>query len=314
MERRFDALFLGMLNFDISVAGFAAEMCSRKQSYVPRIALGTGGDAVNCAAAFQKFGGSAAICGRIGNDLQGRALTDALQRCGVDTHALVIDPQRGTGTVVNLIQGDNEASYVASLGANAAFCDADVPDELLRQAKLVCVNSLFGCGALTADVLRRARACGALTAADTTTPPSDAALSQIAPYLAHLDYFLPSMGEARQLTGENDPVAAAEILRRLGAKNVVIKLGGDGCYYDTETARGHLDGLRIRPVDFTGCGDNFAGAFLAALTSGHEILSCVTAANAAGARAAEVLGAAAPACTLEELDIYSQQHQKGKPQ
>ena len=56
------------------------------------------------------------------------------------------------------------------------------------------------------------------------------------------------------------------------------------------------------------------GAFLAALTSGHEILSCVTAANAAGARAAEVLGAAAPACTLEELDIYSQQHQKGKSQ
>ena len=122
------------------------------------------------------------------------------------------------------------------------------------------------------------------------------------------------MGEARQLTGENDPAAAAEIFRRLGAKNVVIKLGSDGCYYDTETARGHLDGLRIRPVDFTGCGDNFAGAFLAALTSGHEILSCVTAANAAGARAAEVLGAAAPACTLEELDIYSQQHQKGKPQ
>ena len=142
------------------MAGFAAEMCSRKQSYVPRIALGTGGDAVNCAAAFQKFGGSAAICGRIGNDLQGRALTDALQRCGVDTHALVIDPQRGTGTVVNLIQGDNEASYVASLGANAAFCDADVPDELLRQAKLVCVNSLFGCGALTAEVLRRADRCG----------------------------------------------------------------------------------------------------------------------------------------------------------
>lgn len=314
MERRFDALFLGMLNFDISVAGFAAEMCSRKQSYVPRIALGTGGDAVNCAAAFQKFGSRAAICGRIGNDLQGRALTLALQAFGVDTHALVTDPQRGTGTVVNLIQADNEASYVASLGANAAFCGEDVPDALLRQAKIVCINSLFGCGALTADVLRRAQACGALTAADTTTPPPDAALEQVLPYLAHLDYFLPSIGEARQLTGEKNPVAAAKLFRRHGAKNVVIKLGSEGCYYDTETARGYVDALRIRPVDFTGCGDNFAGAFLAALTSGHEILSCVTLANAAGARAAEVLGAAAPACTLEELDIYSQQHQKGKSQ
>lgn len=314
MERRYDALFLGMLNFDISVAGFAAEMCSRKQSYVPRIALGTGGDAVNCAVAFQHFGGAAAICGRIGNDLQGKALTEALQACGVDTRSLVIDPHNGTGTVVNLIQQDNEASYVANLGANAAFCDADVPDALLRQADVVCVNSLFGCGALTEDTLRRAKLCGARTAADTTTPPEGATLSQIAAYLPYLDYFLPSIGEARQLTGEGNPAAAAEIFRRYGAGNVVIKLGGDGCYYDTQTARGHLDGLHIRPVDFTGCGDNFAGAFLAALTSGHGILSCVSLANAAGARAAEVLGAAAPPCTLEELDIYSQQHQKGKSQ
>ena len=55
MERRFDALFLGMLNFDISVAGFAAEMCSRKQSYVPRIALGTGGDALQTCHALHIF-------------------------------------------------------------------------------------------------------------------------------------------------------------------------------------------------------------------------------------------------------------------
>ena len=154
MERRFDALFLGMLNFDISVAGFAAEMCSRKQSYVPRIALGTGGDAVNCAVAFQQFGGKAAICGRIGNDLQGRALTDALQRCGVDTHALVIDPQRGTGTVVNLIQGDNEASYIASLGAT--------PPSATRMCRMSFCGRQSSCAstACSAAARSRRRCCG----------------------------------------------------------------------------------------------------------------------------------------------------------
>lgn len=312
MRQRIDAVFLGMLNFDISVDGFAPEMSLQKQSYVPRIAFGSGGDALNCAIAFRNFGLSTAICGKVGNDLQGEFLSDILRRKGILTQWLSVDSSVGTGTVVNLIQENNEASYVASLGANGAFCDADVPEELLKKARIVCVNSLFGCGQMTADVLGRAKACGALTAADTTTPPEDARLSQIAPYLEQLDYFFPSIGEARQLTGETDPAAAAAIFRRLGAGAVVIKLGGDGCYYETESERGYLDGLKITPVDFTGCGDNFVGAFLAALASGEEPKACAKLANAAGARAAEILGAAVPPCTMKQLQDFYVEHQKGR--
>ena len=314
MEQRIDAVFLGMLNFDISVEGYSAEMSAKKQSYVPRIAFGSGGDALNCAIAFRNFGRSAAICGKIGSDLQGEFLTGILREKGVLTEGLAISECLGTGTVVNLIQNNNEASYVASLGANAAFCDSDVPEELLKRAKIVCVNSLFGCGNMSEKVLKRAKAYGALTAADTTTPPEDAELSQIAPFLEGLDYFFPSIGEARQLTGQTDPAAAAAVFRRLGAGAVVIKLGGDGCYYETERERGYLDGLKISPVDFTGCGDNFVGAFLAALAAGEAFSECARLANAAGARTAEVLGAVAPSCTMSQLRDFYYQHQKGKKQ
>lgn len=137
-------------------------MSAKKQSYVPRIAFGSGGDALNCAIAFRNFGRSAAICGKIGSDLQGEFLTGILREKGVLTEGLAISECLGTGTVVNLIQNNNEASYVASLGANAAFCDSDVPEELLKRARIVCVNSLFGCGNMSEKVLKRAKSVRSL--------------------------------------------------------------------------------------------------------------------------------------------------------
>lgn len=311
MERPFDALFLGMLNFDISVPDFSPEMLRQKQSFVPNITMGTGGDALNCAIAFRRLGGKCAIGGRIGNDLQGRAIQEALARESIHTQGLTIDPDLQTGTVVDLIDASHEACFIASYGANASFNDDDIPDYLLKSTHILSINSLLGCGALTQMILRRAHECGALTAADTTTPPPGTKLETIIPYLAHLDYFLPSLSEAQQLSGEASPAAAAAIFHHYGAKNVIIKLGGDGCYYSSANESGQSPGLHVRPVDFTGCGDNFVAAFLLALVRGCELSECAALANAAGGRAAEQLGPSAPPFALDDLRHYYLEHQKG---
>lgn len=305
-QKQYDAAFLGMINFDISVKGFSRDMACRKQSYVPPIVLGAGGDAQNCAISFARLGGRTAVCGRIGQDTQGDVLTRTMADAGVDTRWLIRSPE-GTGTVVNLIQ-DCEASHVAHLGGNGTLSDGDISDELLRATRAVCLNSLFGCGKLTHDVMQRARAWGAVTAADTNTVPEGVNLEQITPMLAQLDYFLPSWSEARALTGENDPARAARKFLDAGATYVVIKLGGWGCYYAGQGQAAHVPGFPIDPVDFTGCGDNFTAAFLMSRLKGYDMLLATKLANAAGALTACHLGASGAVQSFEQLIDFCSLH------
>ncbi len=83
--------------------------------------------------------------------------------------------------------------------------------------------------------------------------------------LAHVDFFLPSQVEARQLYGADDPEHAAPALAHLGPRVVVIKLGRDGSLV-YERAADRLTRVPIHPVDArdpTGAGDAYCGGFLA---------------------------------------------------
>ena len=54
----------------------------------------------------------------------------------------------------------------------------------------------------------------------------------------------PGMEEGRFLTGESTPEGIARFYRERGAKLVVVKLGADGAYYDSDVAgTGHVAGL-----------------------------------------------------------------------
>ena len=106
--------------------------------------------------------------------------------------------------------------------------------------------------------------------------------------IASCDVFLPSEVEAIALAGTTDLVRAAETFRDAGARTVVIKRAEQGCLV--------LDGDRlvevpadvVEPVDSTGAGDAFCGAFAAAhLLTGDAVIAAY--AGAAAAREA-VLG------------------------
>ena len=111
----------------------------------------------------------------------------------------------------------------------------------------------------------------------------------LAPSLPHTDYTLMNEEEARMLTGRADPKAAARVLRDLGAKHIVIKLGPRGCWADGVT----IPGFEVDAVDTTGAGDCFSGGFVAALERGLSIEDAARFANAVGALAVQKVGATA---------------------
>jgi sugar/nucleoside kinase (ribokinase family) len=138
-------------------------------------------------------------------------------------------------------------------------------------------------------LLKKARESGLRTSLDAQWDTEGEWLKVLAPSLPFTDYALMNEDEARMLTGTADPESAAECLRALGAKHIVIKLGARGCWIDGEI----LPGYPVDVVDTTGAGDCFAGGFIAGLQRGLPPLEAAKAANAVGAMSVGHLGATA---------------------
>lgn len=126
-----------------------------------------------------------------------------------------------------------------------ANIDPDLQDGVLDQmggAKLVAADTMNYWIASKPDALRR--------------------------LLRRVDILLINDGEIRQLTGAANLVRAAEMVRALGPKTVVVKRGEHGVLlFDGDDAFA-LPGFPLPKVlDPTGAGDAFAGGFLGFLAS-----------------------------------------------
>ncbi len=113
---------------------------------------------------------------------------------------------------------------------------------------------------------------------------------------ASLDVLSPNESETEALTGRSirtlsETYAAADLLREMGARQVVLKLGGRGALWLADGIEQHVPAFPIEPVDTTAAGDAFTAALTVSLASGREMPEALHYANAAGALACLTLGA-----------------------
>jgi sugar/nucleoside kinase (ribokinase family) len=87
--------------------------------------------------------------------------------------------------------------------------------------------------------------------------------------IRRVDCLVINDAEARQLTQESNIVAAAQAIRAMGPKHVVIKRGEYGCLLLSDDGFFYAPAFPIEDVvDPTGAGDSFAGGFVGWLASG----------------------------------------------
>ena len=89
--------------------------------------------------------------------------------------------------------------------------------------------------------------------------PSPEHFRDIAPLI---DICIPNQTEAVSLTGELEVEEAARAIQRMGVKNVLVTLGGDGFALLQENGAFKMFPLarKVSVVDTTGAGDSFSGA------------------------------------------------------
>jgi sugar/nucleoside kinase (ribokinase family) len=112
------------------------------------------------------------------------------------------------------------------------------------------------------DQLRKPR----MVTCDTMNYWIDKHRNRLATALKRADLLCINDGEARLLSGEDNLVKAAQTIRRLGPKNLVIKRGEHGAMLFSDQGMFSAPGFPLEQVlDPTGAGDSFAGGMMGLL-------------------------------------------------
>ncbi|MGX9117947.1 sugar kinase [Mesorhizobium sp. BHbsci] len=149
----------------------------------------------------------------------------------------------------------------------------------------------------------KARAAGSLVAFDPNYRPrlwrqGEEAQAAILDALAVTDLALPTFPDEQMLFGDAAPQATAERLRKLVGE-VVVKNGEEPALIAANGTLQPVPAVHVAaPVDTTGAGDSFNGAYLAARLAGHAPTEAVLRAHRVAAAVVQVRGALAPFETL----------------
>lgn len=284
--------------------------------FFDQLALSTGGCAINCSIALAKLGTACELVTRVGRDVLGDFVLAELERHNVPTSGVVRDADASTAFTFVAVGSDGERRFLHTVGANATICRADVSSE-----RLACAGIVFVTGAMlmdtldgeaTTSLLADARAGGATTLLDTVyveSATSEEWRRRVGPALSQLDYFIPSYAEARGLTGLDDPSEMARGCQADGARNVVIKLGGQGVFCrDVDGREALVPAFKVdEVVDTTGAGDCWSAGFLIGLQSGLPIDQAARLGNAVAAHGIQAPGAATGVKSLETVREFMRQ-------
>jgi 2-dehydro-3-deoxygluconokinase len=264
---------------------------------------GHGGDTSNAAIAAARTGASAGMVTAIGQDRPGDGFMALWAREGVDTATVLRRADAPTGLyIVTHDEGGHDFTFYRSGSAASRYRPEDVPEAAIRAARVLHVSgisqaiSTSACDAVF-HAIGIARAAGVQVSYDTNLRlrlwPAARAAAVIHAAIAQADVALPSLEDARALTGLAAPEAIADFYLRLGCPLVLLKLGAEGVLVADRSQRMRLPGRRVAAVDATGAGDTFAGAFLARHIAGDDAVTAARYANAAAALSTTGYGAVA---------------------
>lgn len=289
MEKKFDVCCVGHMCTDVLIRPVNELPRRGELALVQSVHVRNGGCAMNTAIGLARLGIKTAMAGKVGDDEFGSFLSNVLQKEGVNTRGLLKENGAMTSASVVTIDNSGERSILHCLGTNGTLCYEDIPVDIVMQSKILFIGGTLLLprfdGTDAARLLKEAQAAGVITAMDTAWDASGRWMEAVAPALAYLDWFLPSVEEAEQLVGTRDPEKLCRSFSERGVKNIVIKMGEDGCLVKPQGEEAFI--IPVYPaekVDTAGAGDAWCAGFLAGLVKKCDAEFAAKLGNAVGAQ------------------------------
>ena len=304
MDREYDLICVGMALVDSLIRGFDPEPVSAAGYRAASGSLAVGGEAVNEAMAAAKLGLKTGILCALGRDDAGDMVEGALRRCGVDT-SLILRSEQPTPVTTMFVNDDGSRKSITN-GAHRYNFHPERCTQLFSRTRALILGSLFRAPfddpGIIYSVLQAAKEAGVTVFADTKLPNFRfLTLDDLADSLPLLDAVTPNEDEARYYTGKERPEDMAEEFLRRGVRNVIVKLGKKGCYFQNREQSLSLPACPIRAVDATGAGDNFVAGFAGEILRGAPVEEALRFANACGAICTTAVGAGTALRSREQV-------------
>ena len=236
--------------------------------------LASGGSAANSVILFSQLGGSAAFICSIGPDKYGshfsRECIDLGMRIG--SGAVVDHP---TGLCVSLVTPDAERTLRTFLGAALFMTEAQIDVKLMAASKWIFLEGyLFGSGNGGLAAIEKACKCAKehhckIAFTFSAVPVVDQYKEMYRDVVRQSDLVFANEGEGEVYTGRADIDGMLDVLAE-EVPHAVITAGADGAFIHCNGERQHVPALSCDPVDLTGAGDAFAGAYLFFLSRGFS--------------------------------------------
>ena len=265
---------------------------------------GFGGDTSNFAIAAARQGARVAYVSALGDDAYGALLRHLWDEEGVDHTHVATDPAAFSAVYfVTHDEGGHHFSFFRSGSAASRMTPATLPRAPIRAARVLHLSGIsLAISASACDAgyaaIRCAREAGVQVSFDTNLRLKlwsvERARAVMNDVIGLSDICLPSYEDVVAITGLSEPDALVDHCLRLGAKTVALKMGERGAIVATAEERHRVMPVNCQPVDATGAGDVFGGAFVARLVAGDSLLEAGQYAATAAALAAEGFGAVAP--------------------
>jgi ribokinase len=265
-----------------------------------------GGKGANQALAVARMGMHAAMIGAVGRDAFGDEMLANLRAANVDIETVVRRADVPSGTAMIVLDANGQNQIVVANGANDTLSAADVEAATARIAasKALVVQLETSLESVRAAI-EIAQDSGVLSIFNPApfAPVADDLLQRC-------DFIIPNENEASKLTGVEiravtDAAAAARQLRERSANSgVLITLGANGVWLDTESFVGHVPGFAVEAVDTVGAGDTFIGAFAVRIVEGASPQEAARFGCAAAAIAVARRGAQTSIPTREEVEQF----------
>lgn len=255
-----------------------------------------GGSAGNTVVAVAQLGGHAFYSCRVADDELGAFYRDDLLSHGVATNLThTRAPQGQTGSCMVMVTPDAERSMSTFLGATADIDHTALHPHDIAKSKVYYMEGYLAASPTGLDAALRGRAMAQEAGVALAVTLSDMSMIQFcragleAMIGDGLDYLFCNEEEAQVWCGTQDFAAICQQMGQL-ARVVCLTRGARGCVVLEGANHTVVPATAVRAVDTNGAGDMFAGAFLYAVTHGHDHATAAWLANLAAGRVVSQYG------------------------
>lgn len=312
---KYDVTALGELLIDFTENGTSAQGN-------PVLEANPGGAPCNVLSMLNRLGHKTNFIGKIGNDMFGDQLEEALKEVGIGTDGLMRDNEVHTtlAFVHTAPDGDREFSFYRNPGADMMLSEDDVDAEQIKNSTIFHFGSLSMtdevCRKATRKAIAIAEEAGILMSYDPNLreplwKSMDLAKEQISYGLEHCNILKISDNEIQWLTGKEDyDEGIAMIQEKYNIPLILLSLGKTGSRAYTKNCRVEVPAfIQEHTIETTGAGDTFGACILHYVLehgwkeySEAELTEMLTFANAAASIVTTRKGALRVMPTKEEVE------------